>query len=152
MSKEVLLISACLVGENVKYDGGNNLIANLDKLKEHFELQYICPEVEGGLTIPRMPCEITSFNPLKIENEFGIDLKDHFLDGSKIALNLALKLNAKYALLKSKSPSCGNDKIYDGTFSGTLIDAMGVTAKTLHDHGIKVFNETQIEELYECIK
>ena len=152
MSKEVLLISACLVGENVKYDGGNNLIDNLDKLKEHFELQYICPEVEGGLTIPRMPCEITSFNPLKIENEFGIDLKDHFLDGSKIALNLALKLNAKYALLKSKSPSCGNDKIYDGTFSGTLIDAMGVTAKTLHDHGIKVFNETQIEELYECIK
>ena len=152
MSKEILLISACLVGENVKYDGGNNLIDQLDKLKEHFELQYICPEVQGGLTIPRLPCEITSFSPLKIENEYGIDLKDHFIDGSKIALELAQRLGIKYALLKSKSPSCGNDKIYDGTFSGNLIDAMGITAKTLHDHGIKVFNETQIEELYELIK
>jgi len=152
MSKEILLISACLVGENVKYDGGNNLIDQLDKLKEHFELQYICPEVQGGLTIPRLPCELTSFSPLKIENEYGIDLKDHFIDGSKIALELAQRLGIKYALLKSKSPSCGNDKIYDGTFSGNLIDAMGITAKTLHDHGIKVFNETQIEELYELIK
>ena len=152
MSKEILLISACLVGENVKYDGGNNLIDQLDKLKEHFELQYICPEVQGGLTIPRLPCEIISFSPLKIENEYGIDLKDHFIDGSKIALELAQRLGIKYALLKSKSPSCGNDKIYDGTFSGNLIDAMGITAKTLHDHGIKVFNETQIDELYELIK
>jgi len=152
MSKEILLISACLVGENVKYDGGNNLIDELEKLKEHFELQYICPEVQGGLTIPRLPCEITSFSPLKIENEYGIDLKDHFIDGSKIALELAQRLGIKYALLKSKSPSCGNDKIYDGTFSGNLIDAMGITAKTLHDHGIKVFNENQIEKLYEYIK
>ncbi len=152
MSKEILLISACLVGENVRYDGKNNLIDDLDKLKEHFELQFICPEVQGGLTIPRLPCEITSFSPLKIENEFGIDLKDHFIDGSRIALELAQRLGIKYALLKSKSPSCGNDKIYDGTFSGNLIDAMGVTAKTLHDHGIKVFNETQIEELYELVK
>ena len=152
MSKEKLLISACLVGENVKYDGTNNLIDELDKLKEHFELQFICPEVQGGLTIPRMPCEITSFAPLKIQNEFGIDLKDHFLDGSKIALDLAQRLNIKYALLKSKSPSCGNDKIYDGTFSGTLIDAMGVAAKTLNDHGVKVFNENQIGKLYELIE
>ena len=152
MSKEILLISACLVGENVRYDGKNNLIDDLDKLKEHFELQFICPEVQGGLTVPRLPCEITSFSPLKIENEFGIDLKDHFIDGSRIALELAQRLGIKYALLKSKSPSCGNDKIYDGTFSGNLIDAMGVTAKTLHDHGVKVFNENQIEELYELVK
>ena len=152
MSKEILLISACLVGENVKYDGTNNLIDEMELLKEHFELQFICPEVQGGLTIPRLPCEIKSFSPLKIENEFGIDLKDHFLDGSRIALDLTQRLGIKYALLKSKSPSCGNDKIYDGTFSGKLIDAMGITAKTLHDHGVKVFNETQIDKLIGEIK
>ena len=152
MSKEKLLISACLAGENVRYDGKNNLINEFEKLQDDFELQYICPEVQGGMVIPRLPCEITSFLPLKITNEFGIDNKDHFIEGSSIALDLCQRLNIKYALLKSNSPSCGNEKIYDGTFSGTLINGAGVTAKTLMDHGIKVFNETQIDELLKEIK
>jgi len=152
MSKEKLLISACLAGENVRYDGNNNLINEFEKLQEHFELQYVCPEVQGGMVIPRLPCEITSYGPLKITNEFGIDNKDHFIEGSRIALDLCQRLNIKYALLKSNSPSCGNKKIYDGNFNGTLIDGIGVTAKTLQDHGIKVFNENEIDELYEYIK
>ena len=152
MNKEKLLISACLAGENVRYDGGNNLINEFKKLQEYFELQYVCPEVQGGMVIPRLPCEITSYAPLKIQNEYGTLYKDHFIEGSRIALELCQRLNIKYALLKSNSPSCGNNKVYDGTFSGTLIDGAGVTAKTLQDHGIKVFNENEIGDLYECIK
>lgn len=74
MIKEKLLISACLMGDNVKYDGGNNLIEELEELSKKFEFIPVCPEVMGGMTIPRMPCEIKSFNPLKIENEFGINI------------------------------------------------------------------------------
>ncbi len=147
MSKPKLLISACLQGDNVKYDGGNNLIENLDILKENFELVAVCPEVMGGLTIPRMPCEITSFKPLKIENEFGINMADHFIDGARTVLEMAQQLDIKYALMKSNSPSCGNEKIYDGTFSGTLVDQAGVSSKFLIDHGIKVFNEYQTDKL-----
>jgi uncharacterized protein YbbK (DUF523 family) len=152
MNKEKLLISACLAGENVRYDGKHNLIENFELLKEKFELQYICPEVQGGMAIPRLPCEITSYTPLKIENEYGIDTKDYFIEGSRIALDLCQRLGIKYALLKSNSPSCGNEKVYDGTFSHTLINKAGITAKTLIDHNIKVFNETQITQLLKEIK
>jgi len=147
MIKEKLLISACLMGDNVKYDGGNNLIEELEELSKKFEFIPVCPEVMGGMTIPRMPCEITSFNPLKIENEFGINMADHFLDGARQTLALAQQHGVKYALLKSNSPSCGNKNIYDGTFSGKLIEQSGVTAKFLLDHGIKVYNEDEICQL-----
>ncbi len=147
MSKHKLLISACLQGDNVKYDGGNNLIEEVNILKDKFELVSVCPEVMGGMTIPRMPCEITSFKPLKIENEFGINMADHFIDGARTVLEMVQQLDIKYALMKSNSPSCGNEKIYDGTFSGKLIDQSGVTAKFLIDHNIKVFNENQIDKL-----
>jgi uncharacterized protein YbbK (DUF523 family) len=152
INKEKLLISACLAGENVRYDGGNNMINYFKKLQEDFNIQYICPEVQGGMVIPRLPCEITSYTPLKIQNIYGIDNKDHFIEGSKIALGLCQRLGIKYALLKSNSPSCGNNKVYDGTFNNKLIDGSGVTARTLHNHGIKVFNENQISDLYEHIK
>lgn len=152
MGKERLLISACLVGQNVRYDGKNNLIDELELLKEHFELQYICPEVQGGMTIPRLPNEITSFSPLVVSNEFAINNSDFFIEGARIALDLVQRLKIEYALLKSNSPSCGNQQIYDGTFSNKLIDGMGITAKTLCDHGIKVFNETQIDKLLGEIK
>lgn len=147
-----LLISACLVGENVRYDGKNNLISDLDRLSKYFELFYTCPEVEGGMLVPRIPCEITSTTPLKIQNEFGIDTTDFFKSGAINSLDICKKYDIKIALLKSNSPSCGNNKIYDGTFTSTLIDGIGITANTLQHNGIKVFNENQIEELYEYIK
>jgi uncharacterized protein YbbK (DUF523 family) len=152
MIKEKLLISACLLGENVKYNGKNNLIDNLDKLSDIFDFFAVCPEVMGGMTIPRMPCEIISFKPLKIENEFGIDMVDHFIDGAKQTLALAQQHNIKYALFKANSPSCGNHQIYDGTFSGKLIDQVGVTTKFLIDHNIKVFNENEITKLIKQLK
>ena len=152
MNKPKLLVSSCLLGINVKYDGGNNLIENLDKLSEIFEIFPICPEVDGGMIVPRIPCEIISINPLVIENEYGIDTLDFFKSGAINSLDICKQNDIEIALLKSKSPSCGNDKIYDGTFSGILIDGKGITANTLNHNGIKIFNENQIEELYEFIK
>ena len=147
MSKEKLLISACLFGENVRYDGGNNLIDNLDKLKDKYELIPACPEVMGGMVIPRIPNEITSFNPLKVTNEFGIDTTDFFTDGAMQTLYICQKYDAKIALLKSKSPSCGTKDIYDGSFTKTLIKGQGLTANILAQHNIKLYDENQIGEL-----
>ena len=148
-SKERLLISACLVGDNVKYDGTNNLMSEdiLNNLSEKYELVPICPEVLGGMTVPRVPCEITSLQPLEIKNEFGIDMKDHFISGENEVLYYVGKFSIKYALLKSNSPSCGNEYIYDGNFNGTLVKGQGITANILSSNGVKVYNENQIEEL-----
>ena len=147
-----LLISACLCGHNVKYNGGNNLISDLDRINEDFELFFICPEVEGGMLVPRIPCEIITTVPLKVTNEYGIDTTDFFKAGAITSLELCKSNDITIALLKSNSPSCGNSKIYDGTFSSTLIEGIGITANTLEHNGIKVFNENQIKELYEYIK
>ena len=152
MSKTKLLVSSCLLGMNVKYNGGNNLIENLDKLSKTFQIFPVCPEIDGGMIVPRIPSEIISTNPLKIENEYGIDTTDFFKSGAINSLDICSSNDIKVALLKSKSPSCGNIKIYDGTFSSTLIDGIGITANTLQHNGIKIFNENQIEELYEYIK
>ena len=146
-NKEILLISACLTGENVKYNGGNNLIDELDQLKEKYELLPVCPEVLGGMVVPRIPNEIISFNPLKVINQFGIDTTVFFTDGAIQTLEICKKYNIKKALLKAKSPSCGTSEIYDGTFSKTLIKGQGITANILYQNKIEIFNENQIREL-----
>jgi len=144
-----LLISACLVGENVKYNGKNNKLNSdiLNELKEKFELIPICPEVLGGLSIPRSPSEIISFNPLKVVNKEGKDVSKNFILGAKKSLEIAKKEGAFLALLKSKSPSCSNRFVYDGSFSGRLIEGMGVAAEVLNRNGIKVFNENEVDKL-----
>ena len=149
MNKPRLLISSCLYGQNVRYDGGNSLINEIDQLNEKFELIPFCPEVQGGMVVPRMPCEIVSSTPFKIENEYGVDTTHFFMDGAMQALHICNENNIKAVLLKSKSPSCGNEKIYNGKFDGTLINGIGVTAQLLISNGFKVFNENQIKELYE---
>lgn len=147
MSKQKLLISACLMGENVRYDGGNNLISQIEQLKEKYDLIPVCPEVSSGMVIPRIPNEIHSIQPLVVKNEFGIDTTDYFIDGAKQTLHICMKFDVKIALLKAKSPSCGNLEVYDGTFSKTLIKGQGLTANILMQHNIKVYNENQIGEL-----
>ncbi len=144
--KEKLLISSCLIGENVKYNGKNNAI-DLTTLEKKYTLIPFCPEVEGGLPTPRPPSEIVSQNPLKLLNNKGKDVTKFFITGAKKCLELAKKEGIKKALLKSNSPSCSNDKVYDGTFSGRLVKGLGVTAKLLKDEGIEVFNEEEIEKL-----
>ena len=144
MIKEKLLISACLIGENVKYNGKNNLI-NISSLENEYELIPFCPEVEGGLSTPRPPSEIVSFNPLKLINQNGDDVTDNFILGAKKALSLAKKEGIKKALLKANSPSCSSEYVYDGSFSGKLIKGKGVTTIFLEKEGIEVFDEKSEE-------
>lgn len=146
--KEKLLISACLCGKNTKYNGGNNLISNLAKIEENVELFLVCPESDGGLTTPRNPSEQQGE---KVVSNKGVDVTAEFNLGAKIALEVALKNNIKYALLKESSPSCGTNLIYDGTFTGKKINGMGVAAKLLKENGILVFSENEIEKLLKII-
>ena len=116
--KPKLLISACLCGKNTKYSGGNNLIPDLAKIEEKFELYLVCPEVDGGLTTPRNPSEQIGD---KVVSNKGLDVTYEFYLGAKIALDVCKKNDIKYALLKESSPSCGSNLIYDGTFSSKKI-------------------------------
>ncbi len=143
-AKEKLLISACLVGENVKYNGKNNRI-DISKLNDKYELISFCPEVEGGLPTPRPPSEIVSNNPLKIVNNRKVDVTHYFLKGAKKALDICKRLNIKKALLKENSPSCGKNFIYDGSFTNTLKAGQGVTVTLLTKNSVEIFNENEID-------
>ena len=141
---EKILISACLVGDNTKYNGKNNLSDKIPLLLEKYELVPFCPEMEGGLKSPRNPSERVK-DRVKMNN--GKDVTKNFEDGAELALNICLYLGIKIAILKENSPSCGTHKIYDGTFSGKLIDGMGVTAELLKRKGITVLSEEEIDTL-----
>ena len=141
---EKILISACLIGDNCKYDGGNNLNPKIDALLDKYELIPFCPEVEGGLPIPRNPSEIKDDGVI-MNN--GKDVTRNFELGARKALMLCLYLKINIAVLKERSPSCGTHQIHDGSFSGKLIDGMGITAKLLKENGIKVYSEDEIDQL-----
>jgi len=159
-----ILISSCLLGEDVRYDGANSSIIHsssnsffskelfMDILCEN-EIYSFCPEVSGGLGIPRSPSEIISVEkPFIVKNKEQKDVTINFLLGAKKALDLCKLEDIQVALLKSKSPSCGNKNIYDGTFSGNIIQGQGLTAKLLMENGIKVFNENELKELVGFLK
>ena len=141
---EKILISACLVGDNCKYNGGNNLNPQLEALLEKYELIPFCPEVEGGLTTPRNPSEIKG-SRVVMDNDK--DVTREFEWGARKALMLCLYLKIKIAVLKEYSPSCGTHQVHDGSFSNKLVDGMGVTAKLLKENGIKVYSEDEIDQL-----
>ena len=146
---ERILISACLVGDNVKYDGGNNKNPLISKLLEKYELVPFCPEVEGGLPTPRHPSEQRGE---QVVNDIDEDVTDEFNKGADLALNICLYLKIKKAILKERSPSCGVHSIYDGTFSHKVIPGSGVTATLLKRKGIEVYNEDEIPMLLELDK
>lgn len=137
------MISACLVGKNVKYDGKNNSI-DLSELEKRYELVPFCPEVEGGLPTPRSPSEIVSFEPLQLINKDGVDVTKEFVKGAKKCADLVKKEGIKKAILKSKSPSCGEGKVYDGTFSKKLISGDGVSVQELKKIGVKIYDELSL--------
>ncbi len=159
-----ILVSSCLLGEDTRYDGANSSVAMNPKFKfsqkELFmdimcenEIFSVCPEVAGGLGIPRNKAEIVSQNkPFKVLDLEQNDVTINFLLGAKKALDICLENNIKVALFKSKSPSCGNTAIYDGTFSENLVEGKGLSARLLEENGIKVFNEHELEELKKFIK
>ena len=135
------IISACLIGIPCRWDA---LSKQQDKIIEIFkqgELIPLCPEQLGGLATPREPSEIVGDRVL---SKNGKDVTDEFYRGAKIILGIAKELNCTQAILKAKSPSCGCGKIYDGTFSGKLINGDGITAKLLKENGIEVITEEDI--------
>lgn len=142
--KQKLLISACLCGENTKYNGGNNLIKDLDLIKNKYDIVLICPEVMGGLPTPRHPSEILG---TKVVSDDGRDVSKEFTSGAQIALHIAQKNHIKLALLKESSPSCGKTLVHDGTFSGHKVPGQGITARLLAQEGIEIFTEKEIEKL-----
>jgi uncharacterized protein YbbK (DUF523 family) len=142
--KEKLLISSCLLGNNVKYNGKNNYIDGIEKLKDLYDLVIICPEVMGGLSIPRIPSEIINN---EVINKEGTNVTLEFTKGASIALELVEKYQIKKALLKDGSPSCGSTYIYDGTFTGNKIPSYGMTVRSLLKKNVKIFTENTWEEL-----
>ena len=142
--KENVLVSTCLLGKRDKYNGYDNLSEQVVALKSKYNFIPVCPEVIGGLSTPRNPAEQQGD---KVIDNQGNDVTLQFVDGAKKVLAIAQKHNCTKAILKAKSPSCGANKVYDGTFTKTLIDGHGVTAKLLIDNGIQVFNENDIEKL-----
>ena len=146
MSNVKILISACLVGQPVRYDGKSNHINHdiLEKWQVQGLLLPLCPEVSGGLQIPRAPAEIQING--KIKTQKNVDVTAEFQQGAEIALKAVLKHKIKVAVLTEKSPSCGGKFIYNGQFNRTLIEGKGLTAKLLEDNGIKVFNQFELVE------
>ena len=138
--KENILVSACLLGERCRYDGKCKPCDEVIKLKEKYNLIPVCPEVLGGLETPRTPCEIKNG---RVISSNGKDRTDEYKKGAEVALETAKRNNCNIAILKSKSPSCGKGKIYDGTFSGTLTDGNGITAQLLTENGIYIYSEIQ---------
>ena len=117
--KEKILVSACLLGIDCKYSGGNNYNEKVLEYIKDYEVIPVCPEIMGGLSTPRPPSERVGN---KVINNQNIDVTKEYIKGANETLKLAKLFDAKKALLKAKSPSCGKGKIYDGTFSGTLIE------------------------------
>lgn len=144
-----ILVSACLIGINTKYNGGNNLEEKLQGLMKEHTFVPICPEQLGGLTTPRLPSEIVATNPLMIISKQGEDVTSQFIKGAEESLRIAKLYDCKYAILKERSPSCGGRYRYDGSFQGNVIEGQGVTAELLEKHGIKVFSEENFMELLE---
>ncbi len=136
-------ISKCLCGENCKYNGGNNLKDYIKVLEENNEIITICPEVLGGLPIPRTPFELINDRAI---NKDGIDVTDKVINGCIKALNILKENGVTKVILKENSPTCGVHFIYDGTFSHTKIKGMGLLTRMLLENNIIVESEYDYEE------
>ncbi len=140
-----ILVSACLLGENCKYNGGNNYSEETVRFIKGHTVVTVCPEVLGGLSIPRKPAEMVNG---VIRNEDGISIDKEFRAGAKAALKIALSEGVDLAILQPRSPSCGGSSIYDGTFSGTLISGEGVFAALLRKNGIQVIEVGALQDFF----
>lgn len=144
-----VLISACLIGDKVRYDGKGNYIPVIKELLEYVELVPFCAEVEGGLKTPRPKSEIRKD---RVINEKEIDVTKYFVDGAKKALNICKYLDIKVAILKENSPSCGVKKIHSGKFDNKLIDGQGVLTKLLNDNGIRIISSDDVNDYLNELK
>jgi len=139
--KEKIIVSACLLGEKVRFDGTGFELEEMDLLKEKYEVIPMCPEVLGGLCVPRDPAEIIGGLVITINKK---DVTASYEEGARLTLEYCLKNGISKAVLKARSPSCGKDMIYDGTFSKKLVEGHGVACRRLLENGIEVYTENEI--------
>ena len=130
----IIGVSACLLGENCKYNGGNNESKKLREYVKGHTVVPICPEVMGGLPTPRDPAEIVDG---VVRQKSGRSVDAEFRVGARVALKKIKDAEAEVVILKSRSPSCGAKEIYDGTFSGRLVKGKGIFAAMLEEEGIR---------------
>lgn len=132
-----IAVSACLLGKNCKYNGGNNYSKKVsDYIKGH-EAVPVCPEVLGGLSTPREPAEIVNG---RVSHKDGTSVDKEFRQGAETALRIVKEQQIDLVILQARSPSCGVNTIYDGSFSGKIIPGQGVFAELLKKNGIKVID------------
>lgn len=139
-----VLISACLLGVSCRYDGQSKQYDGIERLIDKFNLIPVCPEIMGGLQTPRAPAERVGD---RVICDNGCDVTEQYNRGAQETLRLARLFSCKLAILKANSPSCSHCKVYDGTFTRTLTDGMGVTAQLLSENDIRVVDETEINDL-----
>lgn len=130
-----IMVSACLLGENCKYNGGNNLSEKVMNFIKGHEVISVCPEVMGGLPTPRLSSEIV--NGVVTASD-GHRVDEEFRKGAQIGLALAKENEVDLVILQSRSPSCGVKQVYDGTFSGNKIDGQGIFAQLLTENGFRI--------------
>lgn len=147
-----ILISACFLGENVRYNAIIKPLHHeiLKQWQQENRLVAQCPEVSGGLSTPRDPAEINSLSGQVITIN-NVNVSDAFTLGAEKTLQLCQTNNIQFALLKESSPSCGSHTIYDGSFTQTKINGQGITTRLLEAHHIRVYSEHTIEELIKQI-
>lgn len=150
-----ILVSSCLLGSPVRYDGGaHGPYSLLQQWQAEGWVVALCPEVSGGLPTPRPPAEIPGGQgaavldgQVPVVDVNGRDVSSAFRAGADMAVQLASRHGIRFAVLKARSPSCGNHETYDGSFSGRRVAGEGVTAAALRRHGVQVFNETELDQL-----
>ncbi|MFW1763256.1 DUF523 domain-containing protein [Acinetobacter calcoaceticus] len=149
----MLLVSACLIGEPVRYNGKSCLNILLKQLLINKKAHALCPELLGGFTTPRLPAEIVGGTgqdvldgKAKITDSSGLDVTTLYLKGAYRTLEIAQHIKASCVVLKENSPSCGSQKIYNGTFQGEKITGVGITTALLQRHGFEVISENEIED------
>lgn len=159
MTGAKILVSACLMGHAVRYDGkAKPLIhAALDRWREEGRLVTICPEMSAGMPVPRPPAEVETggtaeavlSGKARVVEITGGDVTQEFVQAAENALHLAKEAGCDYALLIDGSPSCGSGFIYDGSFSGSRQKGEGVTAALLRQNGVEVFSDRDIDLLVQ---
>lgn len=141
-----ILVSACLMGVDCRYNGKGVLYDGIEELMKKHELIPVCPEIFGGMPTPREPAEQKNG---RVITSGGNDFTEEFEKGAQEVLRLAKLYQCTCCILKERSPSCGHDTIYDGTFSHTIISGDGVLGGLLKANGIKIYGESEIEMLLQ---
>ena len=159
---ESVLVSACLLGEKVRYDGSDKRCDDpiLQRWLQEGRVVPVCPEVVGGLPTPRAPAEIAEGagglevlrQAGKVMDATGRDVSEQFKQGAWQALQLVRSKGIRIAVLKEGSPSCGSGYTYDGSFTGKKVDQPGVTTARLREAGVRVFSEAQLRQVDELLK